>query len=392
MDRRQFFGALSAIGATSLAGCGDDTSSQSATDSTSTPPQRGQTWTGPVAIGRNDDAQSIIESTGPRSWFVIEPGSTHRIVPPLHIPKKTVLDGGFDARSPSDTTFEKAGDGPMATVGQQTVIRGIHFDGKREDGRRGDGLVDRHWNQPQIRLVGVTIRRMAGDARVHNTPHRWLYQDVRLINNGRYGIRNITTDHDGPRRGHYLGGAIAKNHMGGIISDGTHERDNFYYTSFRANGGPAYTFDSGGRPSNNVRLYGNIRLNDGPAVYIKSGALQGWDLGLTIGQNNHDLDAAGLGGMGRIGNAIHSESSDGSSQVTFSSGIWRTGNGSDALVTAGGAPLQLSIAGGSATGGTIEGRVALSMLDATSFDVDWSGAQAGIALDPFEGVIHRSEK
>jgi hypothetical protein len=376
MQRRQYLGALGALGL-----AGSATPALSAADSDA----------GPTAIGKDDDAQSIIENAGPNSWFLVEPGTTHEIDPPLDIPAKTVLDGGADARSPWDTTFEKTSGGTLATIGQQTTIRGIHFDGHFNG---GDGLVDRNWNQPQIRLVGVTVRRMGGDARVHNTPNRWVYHDVRLVNNGGYGIRNISTDHDGPRRGVYMRGAIAYNDEGGILSDGTHERDNFYYTTWRSNGGPAYTYDSGGNPSRNVRIYGNMRYNDGPGIYIKSGSVQGWDLGAYVANNNRDIATAGVNHIhsNPVGSVIHSETADGRSQVTASSGPWRPGAAGDCLVAARGgdaSPLTLTVSGTEARGGSIFGRVAVSILDAAAFDVDWSGALAGVGLDPFEGVVRR---
>lgn len=384
VNRRQYLGVLSLLGAASTAGCGSDSTAQ--VNSPTSPPGG---WDGPIAIAANDDAQSIIERAGVGSWFVVEPGSEHHITPPFDIPEQTVIDAGPPITHGSGRTiFRKAGDGDMATIGESTVIRGVHFTGKRES-YTGNGLVDRNWNQSDIVLLGVRIDDMAGDARVRNTTSRWISRNTEYIHNGGFAIRNISTDHDGPRRGQMINGQIRRNDKGGIYTaPGAHERDNDYHVRIQNNYGPAYVHDTGGPdfPSTNVSFRGSIANNAGPAFYIKTGRVVGWNLHGRVANNATDLRQAGIRPRTPVGECVHIEDVEFDSSITAHSGVWRDGGGGDCLATHHGETgdqLKLTVTGADYRGdGSIKGRVVVAIANARQFGVDLSDALGGYALAP----------
>lgn len=400
MQRRQFTAALAAFGTGGLAGCGSQSQS-TAVGQTEAATNGG--WSGPAPIAAGDDAQSIIESAQQGSWLVVEPGSTHHVTPPFDIPTGVVLDGGPPSTGGEGRTrFVKDGDGDMARIGGRTIIRGIHFSGER-DSRTGDGLVDRAWNQGDIALLGVRIDGMAGDARVRNATSRWYHRNCRLVNNGGWAIRSISTDHDGPRRGQMVNGQLRRNDKGCIyVAPGARERDNHYHLRAQNNGGPVFAHDprDEGATSYNLRFLGSYADNAGPAIVSTSKRLMGVTVGGRLGNNATDIQQAtantDVSITRPVGDHIHFEGGDHKSTITVPGGLWRPGGGPGPAAVAhhGGerdARLGLTVSGGEARGEvSVVGAVKLSILNGDDFDVDWSGARGGIELSASEGVTHRA--
>ncbi|SNZ18189.1 hypothetical protein SAMN06269185_3286 [Natronoarchaeum philippinense] len=345
-----------------------------------------------IQIDAGDDAQSMIESaTGP-AWIQVEPGATFDITPPFEPPASTFIDAGTSSHHAPVTTFQKVGDGDMMSVPSGLWLRGIEFDGQRSS-YTGNGLVDRNFDGQNIRMVGCTIRNMAGHCRVHDAAAYCYYENDRFLDSDGYAIRNITTDHDGFRRSTLIN--CRSSFTGGFLKSETSDRFNEYRNiRVTSQNGPGIHIDNSAEGVLKHHLFtGHINDTDGPHVYVESGGLVETDFGVSMANGGRSVSVPTTAPVGGI---VHVEGSSQECRMTFSAG--RLGvTGSDAgagISNQSGNNLRVLATGADATGSeTIEGQVILTAIDVERFAMarpsNFNGS-AGYALDgnfPGEGRL-----
>jgi hypothetical protein len=174
------------------------------------------------------------------SVFVIPTGASWLLTDTLVIPDEVTVIGFHGGRS-GTFTFKKGFDGPLAHVGSWVTLHGISFDGNRDEGFQGDGLVDPAGKGlREQKFVRVEVRNCAGHGFVFAVPHYYsIYQFCTFDRNGGYGAVY------GQVRSHHTDNVwdschFGWNGQGGIAFHGVEASSVWENCEFFHNGGAAF--------------------------------------------------------------------------------------------------------------------------------------------------------